>query len=171
MKESKAPGLTHRSAVSRQSNRFGEDFKRDAVRLVVDEKHTFPAAAKAVGATRPSWSICSAARRSAGRSARRWRRNLSATHCVRRSSVGCSQARAAAGTHRAPPAAPCGRDGPSGTNGPPTLTAESDPGKKSHIAEPSMLVEAVTDQRRPSSQEALLAETRVRLHRGAMLPL
>jgi len=26
-----------------------EDFKRDAVRLVVDEKYTFPAAAKAVG--------------------------------------------------------------------------------------------------------------------------
>ena len=49
MKESKAPGLTHRSAVSRQSSRFGEDFKRDAVRLVVDEKYTFPAAAKAVG--------------------------------------------------------------------------------------------------------------------------
>jgi transposase len=49
MKESKALGLTHRSAVSRQSSRFEDDFKRDAVRLVVDEKYTFPAAAKAVG--------------------------------------------------------------------------------------------------------------------------
>ncbi len=49
MKDLKAPGLTHRSAVSRQSGRFGEDFKRDAVRLVVDEKYTFAAAAKAVG--------------------------------------------------------------------------------------------------------------------------
>ena len=49
MKESKTPGLPHRSAVSRQSSRFGEDFKRDAVRLVVDEKYTISAAAKAVG--------------------------------------------------------------------------------------------------------------------------
>jgi transposase len=29
--------------------RFSEDFKRDAVRLVVEEKYTFSAAAKAVG--------------------------------------------------------------------------------------------------------------------------
>jgi transposase len=29
--------------------RFSEDFKRDAVRLVVDEKYTFAAAAEAVG--------------------------------------------------------------------------------------------------------------------------
>ena len=49
MNESKAPGAPHRSVVSRQSSRFGDDFKRDAVRLVVDEKYTFPAAAKAVG--------------------------------------------------------------------------------------------------------------------------
>ena len=49
MKDLKAPGLTPRSAVSRQSGWFGEDFKRDAVRLVVDEKYTFAAAAKAVG--------------------------------------------------------------------------------------------------------------------------
>ena len=78
MNEPKAPGLTHRSAVSRQSSRFGDDFKRDAVRLVVDEKYTFPAAAKAVGvsvqslrlgtrssprrsiraATTPPWTSC-----------------------------------------------------------------------------------------------------------------
>lgn len=49
MKDLKAPGLTPRSAVSRQSGWFDEDFKRDAVRLVVDEKYTFAAAAKAVG--------------------------------------------------------------------------------------------------------------------------
>ena len=49
MKDLKAPGVTPRSAVSRQSGWFGEDFKRDAVRLVVDEKYTFAAAAKAVG--------------------------------------------------------------------------------------------------------------------------
>jgi transposase len=29
--------------------RYSEEFKRDAVRLVVEEKYTFPAAAKAVG--------------------------------------------------------------------------------------------------------------------------
>ncbi len=49
MKESKALGLSDRSAASRQSGRFDEDFKRDAVRLVVDEKYSIPAAAKAVG--------------------------------------------------------------------------------------------------------------------------
>jgi hypothetical protein len=49
MKNLKAPGLTSRSAVSRQSSRFGEDFKRDAVRVVADEKYIFAAAAKAVG--------------------------------------------------------------------------------------------------------------------------
>ena len=48
MKDLKAPGLTPRSTVSRQSGWFGEDFKRDAVRLV-DEKYIFAAAAKAVG--------------------------------------------------------------------------------------------------------------------------
>jgi transposase len=35
--------------VARQTRRFEEDFKRDAVRLVVDEKYTFAAAAQAVG--------------------------------------------------------------------------------------------------------------------------
>jgi transposase len=49
MKESKAPGPPQRPAVSRQSTPFPENFKRDAVRLVVDEKYTFLAAAKAVG--------------------------------------------------------------------------------------------------------------------------
>jgi transposase len=49
MKDLKAPGTTPPSAVSQQSNRFGDDFRRDAVRLVVGEKYTFSAAAKAVG--------------------------------------------------------------------------------------------------------------------------
>jgi transposase len=54
MKELKALGLTPRTAVSGQSNRFGDDFKRDAVRLVVEEKYTFAAAAKAVGVSSKS---------------------------------------------------------------------------------------------------------------------
>jgi transposase len=49
MNESKAPGSTARSAISARSSRFGDDFKRDAVRLVVEERYTFAAAAKAVG--------------------------------------------------------------------------------------------------------------------------
>jgi transposase len=49
MKKSNAPELPDRSAASRQSNRFADDFKRDAVRLVVEEKYTLAAAAKAVG--------------------------------------------------------------------------------------------------------------------------
>lgn len=49
MKEAKAFGMADRAADSRQPGRFGDDFKRDAVRLVVDEKYTFAAAAKAVG--------------------------------------------------------------------------------------------------------------------------
>jgi transposase len=39
-----------RSPAKRERRRsFSEDFKRDAVRLVVEEKYTFAAAAKAVG--------------------------------------------------------------------------------------------------------------------------
>jgi transposase len=49
MNKSKAPLSTQRTAVSRQSKQYLDDFKRDAVRLVVDEKYTFVAAAKAVG--------------------------------------------------------------------------------------------------------------------------
>jgi transposase len=49
MKESKALGPTPPTAIARQPQRFREDFKRDAVRLVVEEKYTFAAAAKAVG--------------------------------------------------------------------------------------------------------------------------
>ena len=49
MKDLKTPGAIPPSAAFRQSSRFGDDFRRDAVRLVVDEKYTFAAAAKAVG--------------------------------------------------------------------------------------------------------------------------
>jgi len=49
MNKSKAPLSTPRSAVSRQAKRYSDDFKRDAVRLVVEEKYTFVAAAKGVG--------------------------------------------------------------------------------------------------------------------------
>ena len=45
-------GLNSRSRTQRR--RFSEDFKRDAVRLVVEEKYTFAAAAQAVGATTKS---------------------------------------------------------------------------------------------------------------------
>jgi transposase len=49
MNKSKAALSTPRPTVSQQSKRYLDDFKRDAVRLVVDEKYTFVAAAKAVG--------------------------------------------------------------------------------------------------------------------------
>jgi transposase len=49
MNELKTLGSTSRTAVVRQSRPFGEDFKRDAVRLVVEEKYTLATAAKAVG--------------------------------------------------------------------------------------------------------------------------
>ncbi len=50
MNESKS--LTGRSQLRRR--RFSEDFKRDAVRLVVEEKYTFAAAAQAVGVSTKS---------------------------------------------------------------------------------------------------------------------
>ena len=44
-----------RQPTSRSSRRqFSDDFKRDAVRLVVEEKYTFAAAAKAVGVSAKS---------------------------------------------------------------------------------------------------------------------
>jgi transposase len=45
-------GLNSRSRAQRR--RFSEDFKRDAVRLVTEEKYTFTAAAQAVGASTKS---------------------------------------------------------------------------------------------------------------------
>jgi len=46
----KAKGLSERSEATLSRRRsFSEEFKRDAVRLVVEEKYTVAAAAKAVG--------------------------------------------------------------------------------------------------------------------------
>jgi len=52
MSESKAKISRDRQAASANGRRFSEDFKRDAVRLVVDEQYTFKAAAKASDARR-----------------------------------------------------------------------------------------------------------------------
>jgi transposase len=49
MSKAKAPESTPRPAATRPPSRFGDGLKRDAVRLVVEEKYTFAAAAKAVG--------------------------------------------------------------------------------------------------------------------------
>ncbi len=49
MSESKVKVSPDRQTASANGRRFSEDFKRDAVRLVVDEQYTFKAAAKAVG--------------------------------------------------------------------------------------------------------------------------
>jgi transposase len=39
---------------SRRTRRFSEEFKRDAVRLIVEEGYTFKSAATAVGVSEPS---------------------------------------------------------------------------------------------------------------------
>jgi transposase-like protein len=49
MNESKARMSLDRQPISANRRRFSEEFKRDAVRLVVDEEYTFKAAAKTVG--------------------------------------------------------------------------------------------------------------------------
>jgi transposase len=54
MSESKARMSPVREGPSPNGRRFMEDFKRDAVRLVVDEQYTFKAAAKAVGVSEKS---------------------------------------------------------------------------------------------------------------------
>lgn len=41
-------------AVSRRKRRFSEEFKRDAVRLVSEEKYSFKSAARAVGVSEQS---------------------------------------------------------------------------------------------------------------------
>jgi transposase len=48
MNRSKVALSTQQPSVSRRSNPYSDEFKRDAVRLVVDEKYTFAAAAQAV---------------------------------------------------------------------------------------------------------------------------
>jgi transposase len=54
MSELKTTVSPQRQRTSRNLRRFSEDFKRDAVRLVVDEKYTFQAAAAAVGVSQKS---------------------------------------------------------------------------------------------------------------------
>ena len=54
MSESKAKVSPDRQTASANGRRFSDDFKRDAVRLVVDEQYTFKAAAKAVGVSEKS---------------------------------------------------------------------------------------------------------------------
>ena len=49
MTQSTSPFSESPSAGPRRRRRFTEDFKRDAVRLVVDESYSFKAAAQAVG--------------------------------------------------------------------------------------------------------------------------
>ena len=54
MSESKAKRSPDRPTVSANGRRFSDDFKRDAVRLIVEEEYTFKAAAKAVGVSEKS---------------------------------------------------------------------------------------------------------------------
>ena len=49
MSRSKAKAAPDGQAIHPNRRRFSEDFKRDAVRLVVDEGYSFKAAAEAVG--------------------------------------------------------------------------------------------------------------------------
>ena len=54
MNEAKAARGTTSGNLAPQSRRFEEGFKRDAVRLIVEEKYSFAAAAKAVGVSIPT---------------------------------------------------------------------------------------------------------------------
>lgn len=54
MSESKAKRSPDRQTVSVNGQRFSDDFKRDAVRLIVEEEYTFKAAAEAVGVSEKS---------------------------------------------------------------------------------------------------------------------
>jgi transposase len=49
MRESKTIVSPDRSATTPSARRYSDDFKRDAVRLIVEEKYSFKAAAAAVG--------------------------------------------------------------------------------------------------------------------------
>ena len=48
------PAVEERSGRLRSVRRFPEEFKRDAVRLITEERYTFKAAAKAVGVSEKS---------------------------------------------------------------------------------------------------------------------
>lgn len=54
MIETKTQVSHSRDTTPPNRRRFADDFKRDAVRLVVDEQYTFKAAAKAVGVSEKS---------------------------------------------------------------------------------------------------------------------
>jgi len=54
MSESKSKMSHGGQSVSPNRRRFSEEFKRDAVRLIVEEEYTFKAAAKAVGVSEKS---------------------------------------------------------------------------------------------------------------------
>ena len=54
MKRSKTGVFPDRQTTSPSRRRFSEDFKRDAVRLVVEEEYTFKAASAAVGVSEKS---------------------------------------------------------------------------------------------------------------------
>jgi len=54
MSKSKVVASSNRQTTSPNRRRFSDDFKHDAVRLVVDEQYTFKAAAKAVGVSEKS---------------------------------------------------------------------------------------------------------------------
>ena len=49
MRESKTPAPPDRPATSPSARRYLDEFKQDAVRLIVEEKYSFKAAAEAVG--------------------------------------------------------------------------------------------------------------------------
>ena len=54
MSELRTAVSPHRRTTSPNRRRFSDDFKRDAIRLVIDEQYTFQAAAKAVGVSEKS---------------------------------------------------------------------------------------------------------------------
>ena len=54
MSKKSITAVVESSVPSPQSRRFTDDFKRDSVRLVTDEKYTFQAAATAVGVSQKS---------------------------------------------------------------------------------------------------------------------
>ena len=54
MSKQPVPAVVEPSVPSPQARRFSEEFKRDSVRLVTDEKYSFQAAATAVGVSQKS---------------------------------------------------------------------------------------------------------------------
>jgi len=54
MNKAKIPTAPDQSAIHPSRRRFSEEFKQDAVRLVIDQQYSFKAAAKAVGVSEKS---------------------------------------------------------------------------------------------------------------------